>query len=327
MRNILIILFLIPSLVEGQSYSFSQFFSTPLALNPALNGSAYTRLRLSGNFRNQWVYGGTPYLTGSLGVETKILANSIPDFHSWGVCSNVIIDQSNAGGLTYTISSVGTAYHIALDAEGSQTIGLGIQGSFNQRSINLNRLSFESQFASGGFNNSIPIGETFQNLSKNYMDIHSGLLYQFKKENVQITFGGALYNILAPKTNSTLTEYRLPKRYVLHTAFNTNIGEGLGIMGSLTGMSVSGLNNLTAGVALRKDLETISLTGGCWYRVGDALIPYVGFGINGLTIGLSFDNTISSLKSVAQTRNAFELGIMFTPMGEYQKMKKSVPWY
>lgn len=327
MRNILFILFFLPFCVDAQSYSFSQFFSTPLALNPALNGSAPTRFRLSSNFRNQWVYGGTPYLTGSIGVESKILSNSIPDYHNWGVGASVIVDQSNAGGLTYTISSLGTAYHVALDAEGRQSIGIGIQGSFNQRTINLNRLTFESQFGSGGFNNSLPIGESFQNLSKSYMDVHAGLLYQFNSEAVQFTLGGALFNILEPKTNSSLLEYRLPKRYVLHTGFNTALTEGLGLMGSLTGMSVSGLNNLTAGIALRKELETFSFTGGCWYRVGDAVIPYVGVGVNGLTLGLSFDNTISGLKSVAQTRNAFELGIMYTPLGELQKLKRAVPWY
>jgi type IX secretion system PorP/SprF family membrane protein len=327
MRCVLIILFFIPIWADAQSYSFSQFFSSPLALNPALNGTSPTKVRLSSNFRNQWVYGGTPYLTGSVGFESKIMINSIPDYHNWGLGANVIVDQSNAGGLNYTISSLGTAYHISIGGEGSQTIGIGIQGSFNQRTINLNRLTFESQFGSGGFNNSIPISESFQNLTKNYMDIHAGVLYQFNSENVQFTLGGALYNILEPKSNSSLSEYRLPRKYIFHTGINTKVAEDLSLTGSITGMSISGINNLTAGMAIRKDLESFSFTGGCWYRVGDAIIPYLGFGLNGFVLGLSFDNTISGLKSVSQTRNAYELGIIYTPLGEYKKLKRALPWY
>ena len=316
-----------PFLAEAQSYSFSQFFSTPLALNPALNGSAQTRFRFSGNFRNQWMYGGTPYLTGSLGVETKILASQLPEYHGWGVGAGVLMDQSNGGGLTYSMYSLGTAYHVALDASGVQTFGVGIQGTFNQRSINLNRLTFENQFGSGGFNSSVSIGEAFQNLTRSYMDIHAGLLYQYNGDRVQFNIGGALYNILEPRSNSSLTEYILPRRFVLHSGFNTDITEGMGLMGSLTSMSVSGLSNLTAGLALRKDLESFSLMGGCWYRLGDAIIPYVGLNTNGFTVGISFDNTVSGLRTVSQTRNAFELGMIFTPMREYEKMKKAIPWY
>jgi type IX secretion system PorP/SprF family membrane protein len=298
-----------------------------LTLNPALNGTAITRLRFSGNFRNQWVNGGTPYLTGTLGVESKILTSEIPEYHNWGIGLNVLSDQSNGGGLVYTTTSLGTAYHLSLNPEGTSTLGIGFQGSWNQRAINLNRLNFESQFSSGGFSNSLPIGETFDNLSKSYFDIHSGILYQFLNEDFQFSLGASCFNIVEPKTNSSSSEYRLPRRYVLHSAFNANLGADFGMICSFTSMTISGLNTSTLGLALRKHIEKLSMIGGCWYRLSDSIIPYVGIESNGLSLGLSFDNTISSLKTTSLTRNAFELGIIYTPMSEYNRFKKAIPWY
>lgn len=327
MKRIFFFLLLLPVISDAQSYSFSQFYSTPLALNPALTGSAQTEFRLSGNFRSQWIYGGNPYLTGSVGLESKILTNSVPDYHSWGIGASVLTDQSNAGGLSYSSYAIGSAYHVALDPEGIQTLGVGIQGSFNQRTFNLNRLRFETQFGSGGFNAAIPIGESFQNLAKSYMDIHVGVLYQYSSERMQISLGGAMFNILEPDVYSMANIYRLPKRYVIHVGFASSVSENTSIIGSLTGMSVNGLANITAGLAFQKRLERMSFTGGCWYRVGDAVIPYFGIGMDGLTLGFSFDNTISDLKTIAQTRNAVEVGLMYTPMKAYKELKRAIPWY
>lgn len=327
MRYILVILFLLPSLSYAQGYSFSQFHSSPLSLNPALNGAGATRIRVSSIFRNQWVYGGSPYLTGSLGIESKILANSIPDFHSFGIGVNMIVDQSNSSGLIFNSYNIGSAYHISLDSKASQILGVGIQGSFNQRIINLNNLTFESQFGSGGFNNSLPVGETFQNLSSKYFDANTGLLYQFNSDRVQFGLGGAVYNVTQAKNQSGVLSYRIPRRYVFHSSFVSSDYNGNSILGSLTSISTNGLNNLTAGLAFRKTKDNLSFIGGCWYRIGDAVIPYVGISKNGLNIGVSFDNTISTLKAVAQTRNAFELSFIYTPLNEIKEQKKYVPWY
>jgi hypothetical protein len=186
MKYILYILLLLPEIGYSQGYSFSQFHSTPLSLNPALNGTSNTRLRVAGIFRNQWLFGGSPYLTGALGVEARLMINALPDFHSFAFGANVLLDKSNAAGLIFNSYNFGGAYHISLDEAGTQILGLGIQGSFNQRLINLNNLSFESQFGSGGFNNSLPIGESFQNLSSKYFDANTGILYQLNTEKIQL---------------------------------------------------------------------------------------------------------------------------------------------
>lgn len=327
MKKLLFIVLFVPFVGASQGYFFSQFHSSPLTLNPALNGSSGSNIRVSTNFRNQWAFGESPYSTGSIGIESRLLGNSLPEFHTFSFGANFLSDQSNAGGLTFNTINIGPAYHLALDAAGTHTIGIGLQGSFNQRMINLNNLSFESQFGSGGFNNALPIGETFQNLNSKYFDVNAGLLYQLSSENIQFNFGASIYNITQPENQSASAVFNIPKRYAFHSSFATSGENGLSVLGSLTSISVNGLNNITAGVAVRKSVEYFSITGGCWYRIGDAVIPYVGLTKNGFSLGMSYDNTTSGLKSVSQNRNAFELSLTYAPISGLKELKRYVPWY
>jgi type IX secretion system PorP/SprF family membrane protein len=327
MKKLLFILFLVPFLGFSQGYFFSQFHSSPLTLNPALNGTSGSNIRVSTNFRNQWTYGESPYSTGAIGVEARLLGNTLPEFHTFSFGANFLTDQSNAGGLSFNTINIGPAYHLALDAAGTHTIGIGLQGSFNQRMINLNNLNFESQFGSGGFNNALPVGETFQNLNSKYFDVNAGFLYQLSTENIEFNLGASIYNITQPENQAATAVFKIPRRYAFHSSFATSSENGLSVLGSLTSISVNGLNNITAGVAVRKSIEYFSITGGCWYRIGDAVIPYVGISKNGISLGISYDNTTSSLKTVTQNRNAFELSLTYAPISGLKELKRNVPWY
>src|SRR5450432_1209466 len=57
----------------GQDPSFSQFFSSPLNINPALTANINTDWRVISNIRNQWVGLASPYATGTLCFDSKVL--------------------------------------------------------------------------------------------------------------------------------------------------------------------------------------------------------------------------------------------------------------
>jgi len=57
MKKLLLTLLLFPGIVSvslAQDPNFSQFFASPLTLNPALTGKFDGNFRLAGNYRNQW---------------------------------------------------------------------------------------------------------------------------------------------------------------------------------------------------------------------------------------------------------------------------------
>jgi hypothetical protein len=134
-------------------------------------------------------------------------------------------------------------------------------------------------------------------------------------------------NITQPENQAASVVFKIPRRYAFHSSFVTSGQNGLSVLGSLTSISVNGLNNITAGVAVRKSVDYFSITWGCWYRIGDAVIPYIGLSKSGFSLGISYDNTTSGLKSVSQNRNAFELSLTYAPINGLKELKRYVTWY
>src|SRR6188472_250154 len=62
----------------GQDPAFSQFFSSPLNVNPALTGNINGDWRIISNFRDQWIGPASPYTTGTASYDRKILQNKLP---------------------------------------------------------------------------------------------------------------------------------------------------------------------------------------------------------------------------------------------------------
>lgn len=58
--------------------------------------------------------------------------------------------------------------------------------------------------------------------------------------------------------------------------------------------------------------ENVTILGGVWYRVNDAIIPYVGMHTNNFQIDLSYDVNNSSLKNYRSKNSSFEISITVT---------------
>src|SRR3954452_7603802 len=74
----------------AQDPSFSQFFSSPLNVDPALTGNINADWRLISNIRNQWMGSSSPYVTGTVSFDTKLLTTriaNIPEGNYFGVGS------------------------------------------------------------------------------------------------------------------------------------------------------------------------------------------------------------------------------------------------
>ena len=50
----LLVLVFITAITQAQDPHFSQFFSSPLTINPAFTGKFNGSFRVTGNYRNQW---------------------------------------------------------------------------------------------------------------------------------------------------------------------------------------------------------------------------------------------------------------------------------
>ena len=74
-----IVFMIVVKSLHAQDPSFSQFFSSPLNINPALTANINADWRLISNFRDQWVGPASPFVTGTISFDTKVMQNKTPD--------------------------------------------------------------------------------------------------------------------------------------------------------------------------------------------------------------------------------------------------------
>jgi type IX secretion system PorP/SprF family membrane protein len=250
--------------------------------------------------------------------------------HKAGIGMYIMNDKSLSGALQTNSLGMSAAYHVGLDEYGDHSIGLGVQGTYHQRRLDYNKLIFENQIGPGGYNPSLPIGESFSNTNRSHLDVNTGLLYNARLEDKSFFVGAAVYNILKHQESMFGEEFKMPTRVTAQAGAQVFMGEYGKLYFSLTHMSQAKANETTVGGAYGIQLSDRDIKNevnfGMWYRHKDALIPYIGYYYEGFHVGLSYDYTISSLKTAAEVRNGYELTLLFSATDK-RKLKTSIPWY
>lgn len=325
MRNILTLLMIcVAGIVNAQDPHFSQFYASPLTLNPAFTGKFDGNVRVAGNYRNQWPTINRAFQTATVAVDFPILKNVIDEFDRFGVGISGYTDKGADGAISFNYLSISTAYHKALDENGYSQLGLGFQGTYSNMLINTSKLTFENQLdINGSWTN--PSGETFDNvsLSKSYFDLNAGILYTKSTTDRNNFYGGvSLYHINRP--NQTLNagpgylSYNLDMRTTVHAGayfptgetttlhlsalYSTQAGASETVVGGAMQVSTSDLNNAD---------NPLSFYAGAWLRLGDAFIPYLGLEYNSVRFGATYDINTSSLKAASQSRGGIELSLIY----------------
>lgn len=310
---------LITATTIAQDPHFSQFFSSPMTLNPAFTGKFNGMVRGAINYRNQWPTINRAYQTVTAAVDFPILSAKIPENDTWGVGLMGYSDKSAAGAVSFNYYSLSTAYHKGLDEDGYKQLGLGFQATYSNMLIDASKLTFEDQLTASGFTNPTQelIGGNIK-LKANYFDLNAGILYSMSTTDENNFYAGvSLYHINRPKQEFTEVNYSLYPRATIHAG-------GYFPVGQQTILHLSGLFSTQAGAKetllggamqfMANDSESgnpVSFYGGAWMRFGDALIPYLGLEFNDLRVGASYDINISDLKTASESRGGIEISLIY----------------
>lgn len=317
-RTFVIALFLLMATnAKAQDPHFSQFFSSPLTLNPALTGKFDGDLRVAGNYRNQWPALDNYYRTFSVSVDFGILKNKIPEYDTWGV--GILAMKDEAGGKIITNNYIGltTSYHKALDEDGYQQIGIGFQGTYGQKTLNNNNLLYEDMLTPFGFTGVTQEIYANDQLDIKYFDLAAGILYSGSTtERNNFYFGASMYHINRPKESFKGGSWNLAPRTTLHGGGYFPISDLLTFHASGIYQSQSGSSEAVVGGALSAVFDDQSASPsnvyvGSWIRWNDAIIPYIGVEYAGFRIGVSYDINTSSLKSTSQSRGGMEISLIY----------------
>jgi type IX secretion system PorP/SprF family membrane protein len=312
----------------AQDPNFSQFFSSPLSINPALAGNGDNKWRAMTTFRNQSLGFGTNYNTKSISVDGKIFQR--PESSSYiGLGALIVQDDALEGIFKSNSITLNASVHVTLDQNEIHGLSGGLGYVYNKTNINFDELTSGQQISSSGFNRSLPTGEPGLTNIPGYSSVCAGLTYTFTTEEMVADFGIAGYRFLKTKQSVFENGSQLNNpRYDLHFSIGKLLNEGIDL-------NMNGLYQLQSGVSgfigggyfgfsHSSDPESPRMLNlGAYYRVGDAVIPYLGYVFKDFQFGVTYDVRISSNKSASVSPNTFELSLIYR---NYKTSRNPLLW-
>ncbi len=321
----------------AQDIHFSQFYSSPLTLNPAMTGNIAEHFRANFTYRNQWASIPAPYSTVAASVDASLLGCQLGVDHV-GVGLAIYNDRSGDGTLNDVTALASVAYHKGIDSERKYMLSLGGQVGFTQKSIDITKLFFESQIQAGLQPDlSAPNMEPFQNNNFNYVDFRAGGLFTgAPSPDVNFYLGLGYFHLtkptetfLDPDLESTADKV-LDPRLVVHGGGSFFVNEQFSLSPSALFMSQTGARDVVAGLAAgyhfdqggsryrrsrggsRASADASAIYLGAWYRLQDAVIVNIGVDYQRFKFGFSYDINISDLRTASLGQGALELTLSYS---------------
>lgn len=292
---------------------FTQNYTYPMYINPAMTGGSDGDYRVSSIYRSQWGGFGNPYRTTGVSFDTRTNKNI-----ALGV--NVMNQAAGDGGFKYFNTYASVAYTgVKFGANNNHRMVFAMQAGIINRSVDQTKFKWGEQWNPiTGYNASNPTSESFAATSATTLDIGTGVLYYDatpdKKTNA---FGGlSFYHINKPKDPIISTQgselNTIPLRYVVHGGLSFNLSEGINIVPHILHMQQGSARETMLGVYVQRNVneETDIMFGG-YYRYKDAIAPFIGVDFRNFIMGLSYDVNTSRLGAVSRNVNSFELSLSY----------------
>jgi type IX secretion system PorP/SprF family membrane protein len=324
---------LLVTCLNAQDPVFSQFFSSPLNVNPALTANINSDWRAITNYRSQWMGAQSPYTTGTISYDSKILQNKnayLEENNFLGLGGMLMFDRALGGVAKSTFASINLSYNIKIiDGTSKHRLGAGFGATYGRRFVDYSRLDFEDQYTGFGFNTNLPTGETALADMKGFVSVNTGLTYSISSNNSNFDIGIAAFHVNKPRQTFLQDEnQRLALRKVAHANFETYLNDrtilNTNTIYQLQGSAKYFSAGAGVGYYLGDDKGPI-INAGLWYWAENGFVPYVGLAINNFQFGLTYDITTSSLSDAARKPGSIELSIILRGSKELSK-NIPCPW-
>lgn len=304
----------VPTL-KAQDLHFSQFFNSPLTTNPANTGFIPDAdFRIGAHYRNQWSAVMTvPYKTTSIFGDAQLFRDKLET--GWlGLGGVILNDVAGSGSLRSTKIYGSLAYHQMLGQ--SSLVSAGFNVGWANKRIDPSKLKFPDQFDGKFFDNPFT-AVSLINTSVSYMDVQAGLNYAyFPQENVYINAGYSIHHVNRPKEtffNDNTNAGRIPMRHIGFLNAILKVNDRVIINPNTYFTTQAKAAELVLGLNGNYNLSETGdkqLIAGLYYRLGDAVVPMVGFELKNVRFTFSYDATLSSLRNFNNYRGASELSII-----------------
>lgn len=308
----------------AQDVHFTQYFTSPLTLNPAMTGLINEDLRFGANYRNQWASAGASanaYTTGTFSVDFAALRGKLPEGDALGIGIMALYDKAGSGGLTNTTAGASFAYHKAFGRDRLHHISMGIQAVFVQKSLDFSKLVFEDMFDLSTAQISPSAVPQSGTKGIAYPDFNAGLMYSGKvTDHATAYFGYSYYHLTQPVESFIGENLKLHSRTSYYTGGSFELAPTAVLYASALYQSQAGATEVLLGSAIgfvlnpghdQEYQRNTTFYAGGWYRYRDAISPYVSIEWSKMRIGLSYDVTTSRFSPATKARGGYELSLLY----------------
>lgn len=312
MKKIIVILCCMISLnAFAQDYHFTQYYMSPLTLNPALVGQFNGCMRVNAGYRNQWasIMGSNGFNTMSGSMDAKLLQGQLKgNFVGLGV--NFFNDIG--GDAQYGTSAFGMSlgYCHILDKKHPMTIAAGLQFGSWQRKVNLSNLKLENPFEVVTLTNNV-----------SFTDFGTGVLFYHQPTNwLSYQTGFSFTHLTRP--NQSFARYTdiLGTRFQYHGTAFIQFADMFTVIPMVQystqkgarELNVSALGKVLIDDNLKYETAVYFGAGMRFTRPGaDALNFYFRYDIFNLAVGLSYDVNVSPLHVISNYKGGPELTLQY----------------
>lgn len=322
---------LFPALLSAQDIHFSQFYMSPLNLNPALTGVMNCTHRLSANYRNQWssVLKSNAYNTYNISYDQKIPTGRYDYF---GLGGTVWGDKAGSSEFATIQARLSGSYAKKMGGyrKKAHFLVVGADLGASQRSINSANLQWPSQTRGGVYDPTVGTPEPIADPSFWFVDLAAGALwYSVLGPDKNFYFGGAFSHL--NRANQSFLDQNIPlySKFTFHAGGDFLVAPRFGLApGAVTffqgpswQVNVGNSFKFLLGES-RRNNQTFQF--GTWVRLAnrldqgklmDAIILSTRFDYEQFTLGFSYDINTSSLSAATNGNGSFEFSLLYKICG------------
>lgn len=300
--------------ILAQDVHFSQFYNSPLYLNPANTGSIQRgELRINALQRTQWKSVTKPFNSFFLSGDIE------GPFKKKNLGLGLTLLNDIAGDSRFKTFSVQALIASGLQiGDGGQELRGGIQIGFTQQSLDAADLQYGAQYTGSIFDPQASSQELGNFNKVSHLDIGGGLEYiREKNDRNYQRIGISLYNLTAPAVGFIKdSPAKLDPRINAQIELSAKLSDDFDIVPSFQFMSQGTYKELLIGTrfryVLRDDVMAFRrLYIGGFGRLKDAAYVQVGMDYDRWTFGLSYDVNLSSLEVASNNRGGLEIAVIY----------------
>ena len=310
----MLMMFFLTHLVKAQDIHYSQFNSAGVYQNPGNTGLFDGDYRLAGNFRNQYKAITVGYNSTTLAGDTKYKIKN----HVFGLGAFIQNDKAGDSRFGGSKLSLSLSYIKKISKDSAHFIAFGFQPGVTNRGIKTDELTFDNQYDGDGYNAAIASDESFANTNIIFADFNIGASwFMFKNKRNTLLTGISYQHFNKPK-RSFFTEnpVLVSPKLNAHISLVKPISTFLDIIPEVQISHQNKYNAVNLGSWVKywlgsNGVSDYAVYGGIFYRLGDAAIIAAAMDYANFRVGLSYDLTLSQLKTANNLKGGAEVSVIY----------------